>query len=46
METDLSFQNILWFAQSAVLGGLKMENVNFLTMPNVGKYAYSRSVDK
>ena len=46
VETDLSFQNILWFAQSAVLGGLKMENVNFLTMPNVGKYAYSRSVDK
>lgn len=46
VETDLSFQNILWFAQSAVLGGLKMENVNFVTMPNVGKYAYSRSVDK
>ena len=46
VETDLSFQNILWFAKSAVLGGLKMENVNFITMPNVGKYAYSRSVDK
>ena len=46
VETDLSFQNILWFAQSAVLGGLRMENVNFVTMPNVGKYAYSRSVDK
>ena len=46
VETDLSFQNILWFAQSAVLGGLKMEDVNFITMPNVGKYAYSRSVDK
>ena len=46
VETDMSFQNILWFAQSAVLGGLKMEDVNFVTMPNVGKYAYSRSVDK
>ena len=46
VETDLSFQNILWFAQSAVLGGLKMEDVNFVTMPNIGKYAYSRSVDK
>ncbi len=46
VETDLSFQNILWFAQSAVLGGLKMEDVNFVTMPNTGKYAYSRSVDK
>lgn len=46
VETDLSFQNILWFAKAAVLGGLKMENVNFVTMPNTGKYAYSRSVDK
>lgn len=46
VETDLSFQNILWFAQSAVLGGLKMEDVNFVTMPNTGKYAYSRSIDK
>lgn len=46
VETDLSFQNILWFAKSAVLGGLKMEDVSFVTMPNTGKYAYSRSVDK
>lgn len=46
VETDLSFQNILWFAQSAVLGGLKMENVSFVTMPNTGKYVYSRSIDK
>ena len=46
VETDMSFQNILWFAQSAYLGGLKMENVNFVTMPNQGKYAYSRSVSK
>ena len=27
VETDLSFQNILWFAQQAILGGLSMENV-------------------
>ncbi len=46
VETDLSFQNILWFAQSAVLGGLKMEDVNFVTMPNTSKYVYSRSIDK
>ncbi len=46
VETDLSFQNILWFAKSAVLGGLKMEDVNFVTMPNTGKYVYSRSIDK
>ena len=38
VETDLSFQNILWFAQSAVFGGLKQENVNFVTMPNTPKY--------
>lgn len=46
VETDLSFQNILWFAKSAVLGGLKMEDVNFVTMPNSAKYVYSRSIDK
>ena len=34
VETDLSFQNILWFAQQAILGGLSMENVEFVTMPN------------
>lgn len=44
VETDMSFQNILWFAQSAALGGLKMENVNFVTMPNRAKSVYSRSV--
>ena len=44
VETDMSFQNVLWFAQSAVMGGLKMEDVNFLTMPNTPRYAYSRSL--
>ncbi|MCI8910166.1 MAG: transcriptional regulator [Oscillibacter sp.] len=44
VETDLSFQNILWFAQSAYLGGLKPENVNFVTMPNRAVYCWSRSV--
>ena len=46
VETDLSFQNILWFAKSAVLGGLKMENVNFVTMPYTSKNVYSRSVER
>ena len=46
VETDLSFQNILWFAKSAVLGGLKMENVNFVTMPYTSKDVYSRSVER
>ena len=44
VETDLSFQNILWFAQSAYLGGLKPENVNFVTMPNKGASCWSRGV--
>lgn len=44
VETDMSFQNILWFAQSAYLGGLKMENVNFVTMPNKNVSCWSRSV--
>ena len=42
VETDLSFQNILWFAKSAYLGGLKMENVNFVTMPNKNVSCWSR----
>lgn len=44
VETDLSFQNILWFAQSAVLGGLKLEDVNFVTMPWRSAYAWSPTV--
>lgn len=43
VETDLNFQNILWFAQSAVLGGLKLEDVEFITMPWRGTSAWSRS---
>ena len=44
--TDLSFQNIFWFAKSAILGGLTVENVNFVTMPNVSTSAYSSSTSK
>ena len=43
VETDLSFQNILWFAQQAILGGLKTENVNFVTMPNKNVSCWSRT---
>ncbi len=41
VETDLTFQNILWFAQAAYLGGLRTEDVEFVTMPNTPAYAYS-----
>ena len=43
VETDLSFQNILWFAQAAVFGGLQSENVNFVTMPNKNVSCWSRT---
>ena len=47
VETNLTFQNILWFAQAAFLGGLKAENVEFVTMPgNSSAYAYSASISK
>ena len=43
VETDLSFQEILWFGQQAVSGGLSVENVEFVTMPWYGTGAWSRS---
>ena len=43
VETDLSFQNILWFAQQAILGGLSMENLEFVTMPNRTASCWSRT---
>ena len=43
VETDMSFTNILWFAQQAVFGGLKVENVNFVTMPNTPVSCWSRT---
>ena len=35
VETDLTLQNILWFAKAAFLGGLKAEDVEFVTMPAI-----------
>ena len=46
VETDLSFQEILWFGKSAVSGGLSVENVEFLTMPWKGVSAWSRSYNQ
>lgn len=43
VETDMTFTNILWFAQQAVFGGLKVENVNFITMPNTPVSCWSRT---
>lgn len=46
VETDLSFQEILWFGQQAVSGGLSVENVEFMTMPWYGAGAWSRSYNQ
>ena len=46
METDLSFQNILWFGKQAFSGGLSMDSVTFMTMPWKGVAAYSYAYSK
>ena len=33
VTTNLTVGNLAWFAEQAIFGGLKMENVNFVTMP-------------
>ena len=39
VKSDLAVENMLWFGQEAVLGGLKVEDVEFCTMPiALGKY--------
>ena len=43
VETDLSFQEILWFGKAAVSGSLSVSSVEFLTMPWYGVSAWSRS---
>lgn len=43
VDTDMSFQNILWFGQQAFTGGLNLENVAFFTMPYRIASAWSRS---
>lgn len=40
---NLTVNNLAWFGQEAILGGLKMENVNFMTLPNKGASVYSRT---
>jgi hypothetical protein len=46
VETNLSFQNILWFAQKAFMGGLSVDDVEFLTMPWKSANVYSRYYTK
>ncbi len=34
VTTNLNVNELAWFADKAIFGGLRMENVNFFTMPN------------
>ena len=43
VKTDLSVQNLFWFGKSAIMGGLSMDNVNFVTMPNKTTSCWSRT---
>ena len=44
VTTNLTINNLAWFARQAIFGGLDMENVNFVTMPCDNKSVWSRSV--
>ena len=44
VTTDLTVQNLFWLGKEAIMGGLTMENVNFITMPSRGASVWSRSV--
>ncbi len=44
VKTELSVQNLFWFAKGAVLGGLDLENVEFVTMPSKAVSCWSRLV--
>ena len=39
VNSDLDVENMFWFAQQAVMGGLQVDDVEFCTMPNaLGSY--------
>lgn len=40
VESDLLFENLLWFASQAVFGGLKVDSVEFTTMPLLAAAPY------
>ena len=43
VTTDLTVNNLAWFAQKAIFGGLTSENIHFITMPYETKSVWSRS---
>ena len=46
VQTDLTMQEILWFAKAAVSGGLKVSDVEFITMPYTAAEVWSRSYNQ
>ncbi len=36
VESNLSVENMFWFAKEAIVGGLQVEDVQFITMPYYG----------
>ncbi|MBE6996303.1 MAG: LytR family transcriptional regulator [Ruminococcaceae bacterium] len=46
VKTDLDLSEILWFGKAAVSGGLKVRNVEFLTMPYSAAEVWSRSYNQ
>lgn len=38
VESDLSFENLLWFATQAIFNGLQVDSVQFVTMPLLAAY--------
>lgn len=43
VTTDLTVNNLAWFAQKAIFGGLTSENISFITMPYDTRSVWSRS---
>ena len=43
VTTDLTVNNMAWFAQKAIFGGLTSDNIHFITMPCTTKSVWSRS---
>lgn len=43
VTTNLTINNLAWFADKAIFGGLRMENVSFFTMPCENGRVWSRS---
>lgn len=43
INTDLSASNILWFMQQAILGGLDVQDIQFITLPGEGAHYRSQT---